>query len=100
MSLPIQVKIFAHTFQVTLLGDSAMHGSIGHCDTNALRIDLLDTLPETVMRETLIHEIFHAINYMTYLKDGDEERHVNCFAMGLVTVLRDNPELKEYLLQP
>lgn len=44
--------------------------------------------------DTILHEILHAIFYKMYVGKGDdEEAVVSKLATGLVTVMKDNPEL-------
>lgn len=99
MNPPPLIKVFAHTFEIRLCQDNQMHGNVGFCESAELKIDINGSLPRSIQRETLMHELFHAIAYSTNLKkDNDEERWINCLSMGFFTVLQDNPELKTYLL--
>lgn len=53
--------------------------------------------PET-LRETLLHEIIHAIEEQIDL--GMKERQVHSLAIGLFQVLRENPALVRFLTAP
>lgn len=52
----------------------------------------------TQLRDTVLHEVIHAVDFSMYL--GLEERQVHALAAGLLGVLRDNPEFTALLLQP
>lgn len=55
-------------------------------------------------RDTLLHEVLHAILWcsaagrMLPLGDEDEERLVRLLTPWLLAVIRDNPELIDYLI--
>lgn len=45
--------------------------------------------------DTLLHELIHAIDDVMQL--GLKERQVHCVASGVIALLKDNPDLFEYL---
>ena len=47
------------------------------------------------LRDALLHEIIHVVEYETHL--NLKERHVHTLATGLLDVLRKNKKLVEYL---
>jgi hypothetical protein len=51
----------------------------------------------TIKKQTLLHELFHALDYMfnTNLK----ENQIDLLATGILTLLTENPKLVSYLLQ-
>lgn len=53
--------------------------------------------PET-LRETLLHEVIHAVEEQIALKL--KERQVHALAMGLFQVMRENPALVRFLTAP
>lgn len=64
-----------------------------------------DEVHEQVIRETLLHEIMHAvwyISYLTYKKPNEfldfEEEIVRHSSGPMLSVLQDNPILVKYLL--
>tara|TARA_R100001086_G_scaffold144971_1_gene76525 strand:- start:296 stop:604 length:309 start_codon:yes stop_codon:yes gene_type:complete len=65
----------------------------GKCDSNMLEIHLATVvIPRDVVRNTLIHEILHAL-YREYdiHEDDGEERTVTKLANGICQVALDNP---------
>jgi hypothetical protein len=49
-------------------------------------------------RDTVLHEIIHAIEYNGHI--ALEERQVHALAATMLQVLRENPTLVEYLTKP
>jgi len=73
------------------------HEIFGKCDSNNLQIHVATVgVPRDVVRNTLIHEILHAL-YREYNlhDDSDEEETVTRLANGLCQVTLDNPWIKE-----
>lgn len=93
MKLPKSVKVGPYTFEIVETADLGGR-EIGHCDKNNLRICIDPNLPDDKKKNTLIHEILHAI-YEVWAIDDDskEEPVVNALASGLQTVFKDNPKL-------
>lgn len=75
-------------------------GEYGHTHkvNSVISVNLMGNSIEQV--NTLIHECLHAIYHTQGIKtDGDvEELVVNSLANGLVQMIRDNPQLIEYIL--
>jgi hypothetical protein len=77
-------------------------GDDGSCDFHDVRITVNPARPEQVQRDTLLHEVLHAIGALTGLRrdlgEEAEERVVERLSSNLLDTLRRNPELVEYLL--
>lgn len=76
------------------------HGFLGECRYNDQVIALSPTLRGLRLRETLTHEIVHAIfeEYevlagMTHVDEDDKEGIVSRVTVGLINVLVNNKEL-------
>jgi hypothetical protein len=110
MKPPAQILIGTQVFRVVLRNrseDGMMNdGSFGYTlDTeNLIVID--SSLAETRIRTTLVHELLHAIRMVfdspiKPKKSDDfeswEHYFIGIYEEHLVLVLRDNPELFEYL---
>ncbi len=110
MDIPSQIRIGTQIFEVVLRDrrDDGMlsDGNMGYTlDTeNLIVID--SSLSPTRQRTTLIHEILHALGTVfdtsVRPKKGDdfetwEHYFIGIYEETLVMVLRDNPELLEYL---
>ena len=72
----------------------------GDCDSDGLtiRINTLE-LADGNHRDTLLHEVVHAVLFerAVNLTTKQEEDVARNLGTGLLAVLRDNPELIEYL---
>lgn len=93
MSVPDTVDILGQRFSV--LHESPSDDGAGEChtDTNLIRIN--PTHGEPAQRDTLLHEVVHAIDEAMQTSMG--ERRVRLLATGLLCVLRANPALVECL---
>lgn len=77
----------------------------GQCDYIAQKIDISTCFPEDAIKQTLLHELVHAISnhYKVPLPDDTEtmEEVVDSISCGLFQVFKDNPELlKLFIDQP
>jgi hypothetical protein len=95
MRLPVSVKVAAVEYSVDAIADLKLDGEAmcGLCRVGPCRIELKADLPAGRLRETLLHEVIHAINSEYGI--GLRERQVQALGTALVQVLRDNPALKE-----
>jgi len=93
------VKVAGHRYKIRLVGGEHTPNH-GQCDTGALLISL--TRGEASrMRETLIHEIGHAIYYEYDVEScADEECRVSRLSTGWHQVLVDNPKLILHIIDP
>lgn len=74
-------------------------GILGRCHKNLQRIEYCGEFPVDTVKDTVIHEVLHAI-WHNYLDQGevDEETAVTMMAHGLTQVARDNPKFfREWL---
>lgn len=66
-----------------------------------LEIVLQPDVADTVLRETLLHEVLHAVLFNTGISDRmtdkAEEHLVRALSPALFSLLRDNPDLVQYL---
>ena len=99
---PTTVYVSPHTYTIDTSEDTALRlqadQNRGQCFKDINLIELDTTLPDTQQAETLIHEILHAIWHTTGLDDEtDEETAVTALAPRLLSLLRENHVLTEYL---
>jgi hypothetical protein len=92
-------------------GLTAITGTSGTCGQDVQRVLIDDQLGKDQERETVLHELMHAIFYATgthhYLeaieKDTDykelEEKVIQPVSARVLELLRDNPKLVAYLLE-
>lgn len=97
MKLPKTVRIGPHTYDIIEVnsqealseGYHGIHISV----RKVIKID--NTLKDSQVLESLLHEVCHAIwdNYKLS-EDDDEERIVSVFGVGLLQVFKDNPAIR------
>lgn len=109
MSAPRTFRLLTQKFKVEFPaelhvdnGDGEIDGVIGACDREANRIGVLASLAPDRARETYLHEVLHAVAGMAGLTQtygfDKEEDIVKRMAPILLSALRENPRLVEYLL--
>lgn len=78
--------------------DTDLYGITTH---GLLEIVLQPAVADMVLRETLLHEVLHAVLFNTGLADRmtdkAEEHLVRALSPALFSLLRDNPDLVQYL---
>ena len=91
MGFPTEILLAGHTVSVTLVTDAEM-GDLGdYTDAyNALRVNT-DKTPASVRRETLLHEVLHAVSDKYGLKMPEDM--VCGLSTALDAVLIRNPDL-------
>lgn len=98
---PAAVRVGYAEYAVLALsrGDDDAGSHDGFCQHDRLEIRIDPTPAPARQRETLLHEILHAVaeQYALGLSDKAEERAVSVFAKGLMAVFRDNPKLAALL---
>ena len=100
--IPNHIKIDAVMYNVIespgplLIKGLECTGTIDYCNN---LISILETLGESQKKVTLMHEIMHGIVYERTLdlNKSDEETVVNELGKGFINVIRDNPELIDYI---
>lgn len=82
--------------------DMSGQGVTGRTGVDALRILISTTSARGQQRDTLLHEILHAIFSMVGLTEDlgpvTEESHILRLAPAILDVLRRNPDLVQYLI--
>ena len=92
---PRTVRVIGKTFAIEYVEAVDDEGNSGEHrrDDQLIKIKLKQH-PET-LRETLLHEVIHAIDEQLDL--GMKEKQVHRIAIGLFQVLRENPAFVEFL---
>lgn len=99
MKLPKKVKIGPYDYAIVSLDKSDAEENYGTFASEEQEIRLRDSFKSShMMADTLLHEILHGIWFVhgIVVRDG-EERVIGQMATGLTQVLRDNPDLVEFL---
>ena len=95
-TLPLSIDILGFKYKVSHMKKSMYRGSgaIGVCDAmyNHIYIYTRD-MQESVIAETLLHEVLHALYYEMGVEQGAGEEHiVRNLSRGMYAVLQANPE--------
>ena len=100
MRPPSKVRVAGMEFSIAGYPASEMGGNVGLCELGPQRISYARGQTPHQLRDTLVHEVMHAIRYSQgCLYEGpEEERWVRSLATGLVGVLADNPKFSRWLI--
>ena len=96
---PKAVKVIGQTFQVTFHDNIVQEDGQkvqGDMSSQEGRIRVRNSRP-FVEVDTLIHEIFHALEYKVGLDHN--EYWVHRIATGFTQVLKDNPAVAKYIIE-
>jgi Zn-dependent peptidase ImmA (M78 family) len=90
--LPTNVRVAGFDFAVSIeAAEDFTDQLFGQVDYRKRSIRISNRADEIRQRETLLHEILHAVDEAV---DGDLNEHqISVISRGLFAVLRDNPEL-------
>ncbi len=103
MAGPTKLHLVGKTYDVRHESPAA-GDRFGECNVDKCRIILSPDHDEQQRRDTLLHEVLHALwgesglPAIGSLTDGLEEVIVRTLTPGLLAALRDNPTLVRYLL--
>lgn len=99
LRMPESVKIGPHTYTIVR---AYRNGANGYCDMDGLKLAVQPRLRKTKAQEVLLHEIVHALTHPTLCGSGKftDEEFVTGVTPLLLQVLKENPGLLSYLIQP
>ena len=90
-----KVDIFGHKYRIGV--EEMSTDELGRCDTVIQKITIRSDLLPDAAKDTLLHEISHAIAFHLGIEDpAPEEVWVSKIATGLRTVLAEN-ELSDWI---
>lgn len=92
-SFPKTINVIEQNYAIEY--DESLKNALGQCDGNTLKISILPNQSANVEADVLMHEVIHAIEMAMYLNMS--ERQVFCISVGLLAVLKRNPQFLEYL---
>lgn len=100
--LPTKVTVCGQDYSLSLM--SAVMCDMGNCSGfvshEALTIHIKQGLPAQKLAEVIVHELTHCILYAFHSQnEEDEESQVDRTARGFACLMRDNPELFEFLAE-
>lgn len=98
-SLPKTLKVNGRVFQLKLKAATRMPDALGLCYTDKGLIEIRKGQDPHELRDTVLHELCHAILSTQGREYGAEleELYVRALATGLIGVFQDNPELASWL---
>lgn len=105
MAIPATVTICGYPYTI-LVVDAIARGTDGsfldgRITYHDAEIEIVKNLPDLFERATVLHEILHGIALHTgQLRFKQDESEINALSFALVNLLRDNPTLVTYLLEP
>lgn len=96
--LPKEVKVGIHVFRLkSAEAESRLGpGNWGLIDFKEGTISIVAGIPATRQAEVILHEVLHALLFGQSVKH--EEALVTTLSEGLLSFLRDNPELLKHIL--
>ena len=96
--IPKHVEIIGHKYSVVISTEMS-EDELGRCDYNNQKILISNHQASDTIRDTLLHEIIHAIHWLMGLGDNStEEEFTARTTTGLRSVMLQNPEVVNYLL--
>lgn len=95
MRLPDVVRVLGRDVPLIHVGEDMLPKAVGEYDYEHQIVRLRDGQQPVFEADTVLHELIHAIDDAMQL--GMKERQVHCTAVGLIALLRDNPDFLEYL---
>jgi len=96
--MPLVLRVVGLDIPLLLRGDddNYLDDKMGYCDFKRNHIILSDMNPLTVLRETCLHEVLHAVDHAVQSSLCEEDVHR--LARALYAVLRDNPAFVDWLV--
>ena len=96
---PERIKIISKRFTIewTKAGGDLPEDHMGECRTYEQRILVEDGLQYDTQKETLFHEVLHAISDEMDIELTEEQ--VTGASKGVLAVLMDNPSFARFLLR-
>ena len=96
MTLPEVITVLSYTYDVKVVPpkDESLDGAYGKVDFEGMSIYLSDKIRGNFLRETLMHEVFHILDYHTAGADHIlKERDIQRLSAVLFDTLVRNPAL-------
>lgn len=96
--LPKSIRIIGKDYKIEPIEDTSLGTSDwGRADHFKQKLSyLVDQTPQQ-LRDTMLHEVIHAIEYGVKLDLS--ERDVHALSAGICQVLWDNPEFSKWLMR-
>lgn len=92
---PKVIDVLGKKFEVVLLKDEEEKDSDGYMELSEQRIGIRLHKAMDYNHDTLFHELTHAVDEIMHLKLKEHQVHI--LAAGLIAVLKQNKELRDWL---
>lgn len=103
MPIPRRLKIVGKVYRIEPVARDTINGNdYGDCHPPECRIRVASDVDIQQIRDTLLHELLHALWSESALGSGEglcEESVVRQLATSLLATLRDNPALVRFLTE-
>lgn len=94
--MPNHIVVGGRPYSVTTVAEVDDEGSLGRVQDPHLEIEILKDQHPLTRRDTLLHEVIHAIDHVTQI--DLTEKQVYVLAGQLLDTLRRNPSFTEWLI--
>lgn len=91
----IGLTVFGLHYDVAWVPETIVPDRLGHSDSDNQAIVLRANLRGVQLVDTMLHELIHAVSHATGVEITEQQTHIA--AMGLATILRQNPELLPWI---
>lgn len=100
MKLPATIQVNGRTVKLRPRSAKQMPDAYGLWHERRNGIDYQTRLPLDIKRDTILHELMHAVRSLQGREYGGgvEEDYVRSLATGLIGVFDDNPEFAQWLI--
>ena len=98
MQIPEEIEFMSQTWSIRSANARELTDCLGLCDPQTNTIIMYPGLPDSVMTQTLMHELVHLVEIT--LNQCLTEGQVDTIAMGLIHLFRANPGLLSLLERP
>lgn len=95
MANPPVVRVLGKDYQIEWGATDLGEGVMGDHSQSELKIRVRGGMPHDEERETLLHELIHAVDEQLGIRMT--EKRVRMLSVGVYALLRDNPKLRAYL---
>ena len=93
MNIPKKVRVGAQSYKVVISKEVGQYGRYGECDSTRVEIRLDADSATQRQEQTLIHELFEAVNFEFAV--GLKHHQIELLEVAMCQIVRDNPRLFE-----
>ena len=100
MNLPEHVKIGGFWYTIESANDELdLRNLYGRTPSGTLSLQINDSLPPALLKETMLHEILHLCEILLPPDDEMTERQVKIVARIMFQVFTENPEVRKFIFE-